>query len=184
MAIFAILMSLIQPSLRGLVSSSKDIQCAQNLREWGIMHAQHEDDFDGLTIHLQMYTPNDAKKNMNWPQYINYYVTGNRNKRHDLAWCPIEDSPDGKMYGMNRNLGGYSSSSQDPIRRQQYIHPQKSIRMVDTWYWFFRGNINTNRHDRISLRHRYNSNTLWLDGHASLEFSEDLVHNQKHFLIR
>ena len=183
-AIFAILISLLQPSLKGMISSTQDIHCAQNLREWGIMHSQHEDDFDGLTIHLSMYTPKDAKKQMNWLQYIQYYVTGNRNKGHNLPWCPIEESADGRMYGMNRNLGTYSQSSVDSIKRFQFIHPQRSIRMTDTWYWFFRGNINIERHDRISLRHRYNANVLWLDGHASLEFAEDLVRNQENFVIR
>lgn len=183
MAIFGILLSLLQPSLRSLIASSQDVQCAQNLREWGLMHSQHEEDFDGMAIHLRMYAPKSGKTYMNWPQYINYYVTGNRNKRHDLNWCPIEDS-DGRMYGMNRNFGAYGEFTTDPVRRQQYKHPNKSIRMTDTWYWFFRGNIDTNQHDRISLRHRYNANVLWLDGHASLEFAEELVQNKKHFLIR
>lgn len=177
-------MSLLQPSLKGLIYSSQDIQCAQNLREWGIMHSQHEDDFDELAIHLSMYTPNDAKKQMNWPQYINYYVTGNRNRGHGLPWCPIEDSLDGKMYGMSQSLGVYTEGSNNPVRRTQYIHPHRSIRMVDTWYWFFRGNINPNRHDRISLRHRNNASALWFDGHASLEFAEDLVSDPRHFIIR
>lgn len=183
-SIIAIMMSLLQPSLKGLVLSSQDIQCTQNLREWGVMHAQHEEDFDEMAIHLSMYTPNDGKKQMNWPQYINYYVTGNRNKYHGLPWCPIEDSPDGRMYGMNRNLGGYSKGATNPVRRTQYRHPNRSIRMVDTWYWFFRGNINPDRHDRISLRHRGNVSVLWLDGHASLDFGEDLVRDQSHFVIR
>jgi prepilin-type processing-associated H-X9-DG protein len=184
MAIFAILISLLQPSLRGLIFSSQDIQCAQNLREWGVMHAQHEDDFNGLAIHITMYTPNSVKKHMNWPQYINYYMTGHRNKKHPLNFCPIEDSVDGRGYGMNRNFGAYTEISNDPVRNTQYIHPQKTIRQVDTWYWFFRDNINPDRHDRISLRHRYNANALWLDGHASLEFAEELAQNKMHFAIR
>jgi prepilin-type processing-associated H-X9-DG protein/prepilin-type N-terminal cleavage/methylation domain-containing protein len=188
-AVIAILASLLLPALKKARDKAKEIECASNLRQLGLMEQSYMNDNNG---HFTPYfTYISGFSHPYWPYKLKeYYGPENRN----CFTCPSMQNPQDRNYGMTHPITsawyntGYginsyyiagseyisSSLASRSARACQVEQLSKTILMVDVvqsltslrgyyicrYYRSAQGNIPPGRHSG-------RTNVLWCDGHVS-----------------
>lgn len=180
-AVFAVLLSLLQPSLASLMKKSEELHCKQNLKNIGIGAQLWSEDHEDWSVTAWWHFPKEKT-----PSIFAYIEDEDRT----IAKCPSKDYPRG--YGANYAITGYSESSnnwlyslfhgktkiydiQNPSRKV-YLMDHKYFLVASWTYNPFKEPKHDTRWHGEPVGLYGQSNVLWVDGHVTLS-PEDFDRN-------
>lgn len=194
LAILGILASLISPSLKTINREAIGLICLNQLREYQIdVFFRHEEENDGMAVPISHYDPNRGKKQLNWPQYLNLFLMEHIHKQYGTKYpsCSSEESTWGNNYSMNNQMGSSNEKKVNYVYNYEFIHPSKTLRFGDGKIWLMRKPSSHPHWNSIGgdpytldMRHGGDAALLWLDGHASMEFPEEINQHASYFQVR
>jgi prepilin-type processing-associated H-X9-DG protein/prepilin-type N-terminal cleavage/methylation domain-containing protein len=173
-AIIAVLVAILLPSLKRARESAKTISCANNLNQWGKMYQYYTNDYNGWLPRCY----NNGSTDRLW-----YYVLPRLHLNKDgdtkLYSCPSADPNAGLCFGMNAYINNYMYIINGSIPEYQLDRlPDliKVVLMADNggnagvvpWY---RGEAS----DQVYARHSNGANLLFADGHVTWHSEFPLV---------
>jgi prepilin-type N-terminal cleavage/methylation domain-containing protein/prepilin-type processing-associated H-X9-DG protein len=178
-AIIAVLISILVPSLGEARSHAKMVICSSKMRQLGIAHTFYQQDWEGRLAH-SITVDAATNKYQNWYQKVGDYVGGYVKPRHKKGtiWiCP--EQPDGNFVGnfpswnVNRYLGTVISGHgyYPAYRLSEFSKPAYKVFIGDCQeqgVFFtvgFRKRIDPEGHIRIN-HPGPTANMAFLDGHV------------------
>lgn len=183
MAILSILMALLLPAIRSGKEKGQQIQCMQNMRQFGLAYAQYTNDFDGwfppqpgwqgdtMAYIRTSWITYDADSNITsggatqlqirqgllWP-YLNSY---------DVYKCPGDKNREIRNYSYSQNLA-YNNRNRDRIGRwlTQVMLMCEEQRPNDGVFWYKNSGAVSSMDCLAFDRHVSCSNMLFGDTHV------------------
>lgn len=180
-AILGVLVSLISPNYKNLISKSQQLECKNKLRHYQIAHTLYANDHAGLMVPIWRTvppgTPGNWHKNF-WignSVYLSYMGIENTVNIPDDYKCPsiAENSVVGHSYGINKDPIGWVKDYYMNFIRVN--HPSQKIFLTEgtdfhlnRWYADYRSRWDVYGETRlwaVSYRHLEGSNMSFIDGH-------------------
>lgn len=185
-SIFAIILSLLSPSLQSIHLSAEKILCQNNLKEFGLAEQNHCEDYNGFFSPIYL-TNTQGKKRVQWMENI---VFRSYFKDYRVPRCPqvYENSNQFKLYGKNINSGHVGDVQNKAINiYNMTFMPNKKVIVSDSTFYLVGAYSVTGRNGWMNLgersyrgaafRHLNTANAAFFDGHAeSLDLAEHIDH--------
>ena len=189
-AIIALLISILLPSLSQAREQARTIKCAANLRQFGLANHLYADDSDGYFVPIRMGS--HQPWGFVWSHNTRYRALLGLPPRAERPYgpsglvCPgapsqeIEPGHFPHTYAMNR-AALLGPDLPWAIHRVSLLHPSQKFQMIDHTSWnakaqsarpvFWEGNGDLSPHRGgeavVAYRHGSGANALHFDGHAS-----------------
>lgn len=175
-SIITILAGMLLPALKSARDKTKQISCANNLKNWGQAKVQYTNDYDDWC-----YNPKTSfSEGTGWRTALYPYLGFKSTylPKGSLSTCPVDTNPFVtagacfSSYGDNC-WGGYSTGNYINIRVTSIRSPSKLFSMGDNQGHSLMG-ILSNSINFISFRHNTNINIIMCDNHISSRKASDV----------
>jgi len=208
MAVVAMLISLLQPSLEKIRLRSESLKCQSNLHQIGVAYQYYVDEYDG-------WLPLLGRNRVNWElaPYLGISVPDSYHQG-DIVYEPSENSvweclstkydendlnepPLFGGYAVNYDYLGYLIDHGNTNRRRQHSStvskPASTLVLGDgaddaTIWWHLRYYMLSSSQASYKYdRHLGKMNTLWLDGHVSHQYWDTIMggkNNDRRYYFR
>lgn len=187
-AIIAILASMLLPALTKAKGKAKSIQCAGNLKQFGIAASLYSDDNDDYVVPTYVLREGNYQMTHSWPGLLNNYMGHNWPTRSSAVSVRKPSDYPAAVCPADRDRFGYSHNYYCGIetsgawvwyfKRGQATRPTNTGLLVDGiwlarptfWRPFLGGNSApaANKDVVVNFHHPgRRANVLWLDGHVN-----------------
>mgnify|MGYP001289403307 CR=1 FL=1 len=172
-AIISVLAGMLLPVLGKTVEYAHKVQCANQLRQFGLANGIYADSWSGYSVPFSGL-PADADEAHNdyWAKYLNLRILGQntlaKGRKPSLMLCPSDPEPksdsQSTSYGINYNLDC-------PAKNSRLASPSKAAFVIETQNVLTGGNYlgweQGLGNSRSAGFHQGSLNILWADDHVN-----------------